>query len=144
MVAQKRTDTEAKKQRVIDALNSTLAEGGEVSIRGIARAAGVDHVFIQRQEDLRDIILTHSRLMNEGDIYRARGTASLTERQRAFVDRARRGEPMGRYIRQALLEKAARDLGIEDLEDLPELADTARRPAPRRPNRERAAKEQGR
>jgi hypothetical protein len=142
MAGQSKAVTEAKEQAVRAALHDAVEHDREVTIRGVARAAGVDHVFIQRREGLKSEVQAHVQRrggMNEDDVYRARGTASLTGRERAFVDQARRGEPMGRYIRQALLEKAARDLGydIGDLEDIPELADTARRPAPRRPNRER-------
>src|SRR6185437_17080856 len=141
MPGQDKKTTEAKKQRVIDALNTAIEDGAPVSIRGIARAAGVDHVFIMRREDLRAVILGHERLMDEEDIRRPAGTATLSDRERAFVDRARGKTPMGQYARRALLAQAERDLG-ESAEDL-EL-DTARRPAQRRRNSsERQQQEKG-
>ena len=139
MPGQKKAVTEEKAQRVRDALASAVQDGGDITVRGVARAAGVDHVFILRREDLRSEIAAHERRseprgMDREDVRRLHGAASLSGRERAFIDRARGSEPMGRYAREALLEKAARDLGrsIEDLEEL----DTARRPAPRRPNRQ--------
>jgi hypothetical protein len=71
-------------------------------------------------------------VLREEDVRRPEYTATMSEQERSFVDRARGAATMAAYAREALLEKAARDLGMtmEDLEDL----DTVRRQAPRRPN----------
>src|SRR4051794_34456232 len=39
-------------QRVIKALNTTIAAGGEVSVSALARQAGVDRSFLYRHADL--------------------------------------------------------------------------------------------
>jgi hypothetical protein len=72
------------------------------------------------------------------DVRRPEYTATLSEAEVAFVDQACGSVPKAAYAREALLEKAARDLGMtmEDLEDL----DTVRRQAPRRPNYAERAK----
>ena len=142
MPGQKKAVTEEKAQRVRTALASAVADGGGITVRGVARAAGVDHVFILRRDDLRSEIQAHERRsetpprgMDREDVHRSQGNIALSDRERAFIDRARGTTPMAQYAREATLEKAARDLGCS-LEDLDEM-DTARRPAPRRQNRER-------
>ena len=78
--------------------------------------------------------------MNREAVRRLHSGATLSDRERSIIDETRGATPMGRYAREALMEKAARDRGcsVEDLEKL----DTARRPAPRR-NRERQQREEG-
>ena len=56
MPGQKKTVTEEKERRVIAALTKAVENGSDITIRGVARAAGVDHVFIQRRPDLRQAI----------------------------------------------------------------------------------------
>ena len=149
MPGQKKTVTEEKERRVIAALTKAVENGSDITIRGVARAAGVDHVFIQRRPDLRQAIQACERRsetpreragMNREAVRRLHSGATLSDRERAIIDEARGATPMGRYAREALMEKAARDRGcsVEDLEKL----DTARRPAPRR-NRERQQREEG-
>jgi hypothetical protein len=45
-------DSSRCRQRVLSALDSALAEGAEISVSGIARAAGVDRSFLYRHRDL--------------------------------------------------------------------------------------------
>lgn len=146
MAGQTKADTDAKVRRVRAALRRAVQDGGGITIRGVARAAGVDHVFIQRREDLRseildlrsDLLAARKTGMRREDVRWNQCNVMLSDRERAFVDRARGSEPMARYNRQAVLEKAARDLGY-DIEDL-----DVRRASPRQRNHsERAAEEQG-
>jgi hypothetical protein len=130
---QSKAATEAKEERVRGALRDAVETGADITIRGIARTAGVDHTFIQRRDHLRTMI-NAQRGMDRDDVLDTVGGIVLTPRQRTIIDQARGSEPLARYTREALLEKAARDLGCS-LEDLEEL-DTARRPAPRRQNRQ--------
>lgn len=45
-------DSIRRRQRVLTALDRAVAEGAEISVSGIARAAGVDRSFLYRHHDL--------------------------------------------------------------------------------------------
>ncbi|MFN2497143.1 MAG: DUF6262 family protein [Pseudonocardiaceae bacterium] len=45
-------DSDRRRQRVIAALHKAIAEGAEISVSGIARAASVDRSFLYRHRDL--------------------------------------------------------------------------------------------
>ena len=141
MANQSKADTAAKEERVRGALRHAVETGADITIRGIARTAGVDHTFIQRRDHLRDMINTQ-RGMDRDDVLDTVGGIVLSPRQLAAVDQARGSQPLAQYNREALLEKAARDLGrsVEDLENL-DSPDT-RHPAPRRQNRGRQQREE--
>jgi hypothetical protein len=48
----RRADSARRRQRVIKALSDAASTGQEVSVSGIARAAGVDRTFLYRHRDL--------------------------------------------------------------------------------------------
>ncbi len=48
----RQADSARRRQRVITALNRAIADGTEISVSGIARAAGVDRTFLYRHRDL--------------------------------------------------------------------------------------------
>lgn len=48
----RKADSARRRQRVIKALNQATADGAEISVAGIARAAGVDRSFLYRHRDL--------------------------------------------------------------------------------------------
>jgi hypothetical protein len=52
MMKGRQADSARRRQRVTAALDRAAAEGGEVSVSGIARAAGVDRAFLYRHRDL--------------------------------------------------------------------------------------------
>jgi len=52
MAKGRQADSARRRQRVITALNRAQADGTEVSVSGIARAAGVDRTFLYRHRDL--------------------------------------------------------------------------------------------
>jgi len=52
MMKGRQADTARRRQRVITALDRALADGTEISVSGIARAAGVDRSFLYRHPDL--------------------------------------------------------------------------------------------
>ena len=54
----RRADTARRRQRVITALDRAAAEGTEISVSGIARAAAVDRSFLYRHHDLLEKIHT--------------------------------------------------------------------------------------
>jgi hypothetical protein len=56
MLDGRHADTARRRQRVSTALDRTVTEGAEISISGIARAAGVDRSFLYRHRDLLEKI----------------------------------------------------------------------------------------
>lgn len=52
MAKGRQADSARRRQRVITALNKTTADRAEISVSGIARAAGVDRSFLYRHRDL--------------------------------------------------------------------------------------------
>ena len=56
MRAGRQADSARRRQRVITAINQAAAAGTEISVAGIARAAGVDRTFLYRHRDLLEEI----------------------------------------------------------------------------------------
>lgn len=54
----RRADSTRRRQRVLTALDRALADGAEISVCGIARAAGVDRSFLYRHRDLLEKLHT--------------------------------------------------------------------------------------
>jgi len=52
MMKGRQVDSARRRQRVLAALNRALADGTEISVAGIARAARVDRTFLYRHRDL--------------------------------------------------------------------------------------------
>jgi hypothetical protein len=52
MTKGRQADSARRRQRVIAALSKTAGDGTEISVAGIARAAGVDRTFLYRHRDL--------------------------------------------------------------------------------------------
>jgi len=52
MTKGRQADSARRRQRVITALNRAQTDGTEISVSGIARAAGVDRTFLYRHPDL--------------------------------------------------------------------------------------------
>jgi hypothetical protein len=52
MLAGRQADSARRRQRVTAALDRAAADGEEISVSGIARAAGVDRTFLYRHPDL--------------------------------------------------------------------------------------------
>jgi len=52
MMKGRQADSARRRQRVITALDRALTDGTEISVAGIARAAGVDRSFLYRHRDL--------------------------------------------------------------------------------------------
>jgi hypothetical protein len=52
----RQADSARRRQRVIAAINHATADGAEISVSGIARAAAVDRAFIYRHRDLLEKI----------------------------------------------------------------------------------------
>ena len=52
MTKGRQADSARRRQRVIAALSKAVSDGAEISVAGIARAAGVDRTFFYRHRDL--------------------------------------------------------------------------------------------
>jgi transposase-like protein len=52
MIEGRRADSARRRQRVIKAINTASANGAEINVSAIARAAGVDRTFLYRHTDL--------------------------------------------------------------------------------------------
>ncbi|MGH8922571.1 MAG: hypothetical protein ACRD0H_30245, partial [Actinomycetes bacterium] len=52
----RQADSARRRQRVIAALDRAIADGTELSVSGIARAAAVDRAFLYRHRDLLEKI----------------------------------------------------------------------------------------
>jgi polyhydroxyalkanoate synthesis regulator phasin len=52
MIHGRQADSARRRQRVIKALNTTIATGEEISVSALARQAGVDRSFLYRHPDL--------------------------------------------------------------------------------------------
>jgi hypothetical protein len=56
----RQADSARRRQRVLTAIDQASASGTELSVSGIARAAGVDRTFIYRHRDLLDQLHAHA------------------------------------------------------------------------------------
>ena len=56
MAQGRRADSARRRERVLTALSNAIREGDQISVSGIARAAGVDRSFLYRHRDLLDKI----------------------------------------------------------------------------------------
>jgi hypothetical protein len=52
MMKGRQADSARRRQRVLAALDRAAADGAEISVSGIARAAAVDRTFLYRHRDL--------------------------------------------------------------------------------------------
>jgi hypothetical protein len=58
MMKGRQADSARRRQRVLTALETAAADGADISVAGIARAAGVDRSFLYRHHDLLEKIHT--------------------------------------------------------------------------------------
>jgi chromosome segregation ATPase len=57
LTAARRADSDRRRSKVTEALNRLHADGAEITVSAVARAAGVDRSFLYRHHDLRTQIL---------------------------------------------------------------------------------------
>ena len=111
------TDSARRRQRVLAALNKATAEGTEISVSGIARAARVDRSFLYRH---RDLLAQIHALQAEPPAGAATGPAvtraSLQADLLAAHDRAARlntrVQHLEKRLSEALGEHAWRESGL--------------------------------
>ena len=118
MLDGRHADSARRRQRVLAALDRRTADGAEISVSAIARAAGVDRSFLYRHRDLLEKI--HALAAEPPPHQRARrpgGHPSLAAGRPARRPRTRRPAPrrvqhLEHRLSDALGEHAWRDSGL--------------------------------
>ena len=117
----RQADSARRRQRVIKALNQAIAEGTEISVAGIARAAGVDRTFLSRHRDLlAQLHAAEAQPRNAAGIgptaSRASLQADLLATQQRAARQAARVHQLEKRLSQQLGEQAwlASGLGAPD------------------------------
>jgi hypothetical protein len=128
LAAARRRDSTRRRQRVLAALDRLTATGDEISVAGVARAAGVDRSFLYRHHDLRAQILTRAA-ESQPDASMPRTTA--VSRQSLLADLAnlrghnerlrRQVNKLARRLSDALGEEVFRASGLGGPDDTEQL-----------------------
>jgi hypothetical protein len=126
MVEGRRADSARRRQRVIKALNAASAEGAEMSVSAIARAAGVDRTFLYRHPDLLALIHTAqaSPMAANGSgpmVSRASLQADLANAQARLSRQAAHVKQLERKLSEVLGEQAWRESGLGAPTDIDQL-----------------------
>ncbi|MFM9369187.1 DUF6262 family protein [Streptomyces sp. Da 82-17] len=58
MIEGKRADSARRRERVLKAIEAATKHGGDITVSGLARAAGVDRTFLYRHRDLLERVHT--------------------------------------------------------------------------------------
>jgi len=119
----RRADSARRRQRVIKALNQAVADGTEISVAGIARAAGVDRTFLYRHRDLLEQLhAAEAQPRNAAGIgpvvSRASLQADLLAAQERAARQAARVQQLEKRLSQALGEQAWRESGLGAPDDI--------------------------
>ena len=139
--AREQPSTAPSRRRVQAAIRRAQKDGTDITVGGIATAAGVDRTFIYRRPDLLAAIqASHGPTLSDDDKLDRKRAVNFSPNLETLTTEAAAAQdiPFGQYVRIAVTEKLARELGVS-----PEDLDGAKRPAPRRRNyKERPAKEE--
>lgn len=126
MVEGRHADSARRRQRVLKALNTMVANGEPVSVSSISRAAGVDRSFLYRHRDLLEQI--HAAevqpLHASGGgptVSRASLQADLLAAQQRCARMAARVQHLETRLSALLGEQAWRDSGLGAPDDIDEL-----------------------
>ena len=100
-----------KDQRVADAIREAAERGETITKTAIAARAGVGLSYIYRHPGLRAQIEAHAA--GDDGRFNVIPGVPLSRRQFDLIDRLRGEVPMGRWIREAAMERAGRELGTD-------------------------------
>lgn len=119
----RQADSARRRQRVIKALNQATADGIEISVAGIARAAGVDRSFLYRHRDLLEQLhAAEAQPVNAAGIGPVVSRASLQADLLAATERAARQaarvQQLEKRLSQLLGEQAWRQSGLGAPDDI--------------------------
>jgi len=113
----RKADSVRRRQRVMKALNQAMVDGTEISVAGIARAAGVDRTFLYRHRDLLEQLhAAQAQPANAAGIGPVVSRASLQADLLAAHERAARQaarvQQLEKRLSQTLGEQAWRASGL--------------------------------
>ena len=114
----RQADSARRRQRVINALDRAAASGSEISVSGIARAAGVDRTFLYRHRDLLEKIHAAEAAPPPGGdtagpaVTRASLQADLLAAHERAVRLSARVRQLEQRLSHALGEQAWRESGL--------------------------------
>jgi hypothetical protein len=123
----RQADSARRRQRVIAALTKAAADGTEISVSSIARAAAVDRSFLYRHRDLLSKIhALEATPAAAGDpsgpaVSRASLQADLLAAQERAIRLNARVQQLEKRLSEALGEQAWRECGLGDAPDLDQL-----------------------
>jgi len=118
MMKGRQADSARRRQRVIAALSKATADGTEISVSGIARAAAVDRTFLYRHRDLLEKIhALEAAPPPAGDaagpsVTRASLQADLLAAHERAIRLSTRVHQLEKRLSEALGEQAWRESGL--------------------------------
>ena len=126
MVAGRRADTARRRQRVVNAVNDTVANGQEITASGIARRAGVDRTFLYRHRDLLEQVHTAAAQPHHAPgvgpmVSRASLQTDLLAAQQRGARMAARVQQLQTRLSELLGEQAWRQSGLGAPDDIDQL-----------------------
>jgi hypothetical protein len=121
--AGRQADSARRRQRVLKALNQAANSGAEISVTGIARAAGVDRTFLYRHRDLLEHVHAQEAQPRNAAgvgpaVSRASLQADLLNAQQRGVRMAARVQQLEKRLSDALGEQAWRASGLGAPDDI--------------------------
>ncbi|MFE1315477.1 DUF6262 family protein [Streptomyces sp. NPDC058755] len=126
MAEGRRADAERRRQKVLKIIDSAAKGGGEITVSGIARAAGVDRSFLYRHRDLLQHLHTAASTPatcsdGQAPVSRASLQADLANALDQNRRLATRVQQLEKRLSQLLGEQAWRDSGLGTAADLDQL-----------------------
>lgn len=125
MIEGRRAESMRRRQRVAEALRQARAQGTEISVSGIARAARVDRSFLYRHKDLLSEIHTVdtslSLPMRADAVTVASIKTDLANAQHRLARLAAHNQQLERRLSELLGEQAWRDSGLGAPPDVDQL-----------------------
>jgi hypothetical protein len=122
----RQADSARRRQRVLTALASAIANGEQVSISGIARAAGVDRTFLYRHRELLEQVHAAEAQPPNAEgigpaVSRASLKADLLAAQQRCIRMAARTQQLETRLSELLGEQTWRESGLGTPTDIDQL-----------------------
>ena len=122
----RRADSDRRRQRVLTALNNAIRDGDQISISGIARAAGVDRTFLYRHRELLEQVHAADTQPPAAPgagpaVTRASLQADLLAAQQRCIRMAARTQHLENRLSELLGEHAWRESGLGAPDDIDQL-----------------------
>ena len=126
MAQGRRADSARRRERVLTALSNAIREGDQISVSGIARAAGVDRTFLYRHRELLDQVHAADTQPPGAPgagpaVSRASLQADLLAAQQRCIRMAARAQQLETRLSALLGEQAWRESGLGTPDDIDQL-----------------------